>query len=546
MITGLSQRWNPEHGTAGESAGTPGHDAVRAELERILAARDFKASERLRTLLGHLVSLSLAGRHRELSQRHLAETVFARGPDFDPERDAIVRVEIRKLRQALDLYYSKAGKQDPVIISIPTGTYEPRFSWKESSRTLGEVQNQRGEEPIDPMGIAVLPFADLGSEPGSEWIVPGLAAELCTILGRIPELHVSPPYALPEVADTRSRLSWAGETLRVRFALEGAVQGTSGRVRVTVRLHDLVRHRQIWSNRYDRDLSIASRLDIQEDIARDVVSEAVDLFTGAMGRSLRNEAVQSVGRGSVYEAVLAFHRYLHLTSDDAYRIARRALETAVDDDPSAPLLLAMLADLRRAGFSLGFTDERDPMQTVFDLLNRAISLAPDCLPCRVSMCFALLHQRNRAGLMEQVEIILGDAAAPASYRSDVGVPLALSGEWDRGCGLIEAQFEGTRLYPHYLQYPLFLRAYRQGDYEQARRLADGFRPAPFFWQPLLRAAVYGKLDEREEARRQRGELMALRPDCEVQLQRYLSCFIMEDDLVHDLLDGLARAGLHAQ
>lgn len=513
---------------------------MRTQLERLLAARDLKASERLRRLLHHLVALSLEGRQRELTQRDLAETVFGRDSGFDPERDAIVRVEMRKLRQALDLYYSSAGAQDPLRIVIPSGTYVPSFFWQAAARD----RDEREAEADDPMGIALLPFADLGSAPGSEWIVAGLAEELRTILSRIPELRIAPPYAVPEAKDTRGQLSWVSQSLPVRFALEGAVQGAGGRIRVTVRLHDLGRHRQIWSNRYDRDLSTASCLDIQDDIARHVVAEAVDLFTGVMGRSLRDEGAQAaVGRVEIHEAMLAFHRYLHLTSDEAYRAARQALETAVDTAPSEPLLLAMLADLRRAGFSLGFTDEPDPMQSVLDLLSRAISQAPDCLPCRVSLCFALLHQRERADLLQQVETVVGDSAVPASYRSDAGVPLALAGEWDRGCSLIEAKTHGTRLFPHYFQYPFFLRAFSKGEYAQARRLADGFRPAPFFWQPLLRAAVCGKLGDREAAHRHRDALLEIRPGCVPHLRRYLSCYLMEDDLVDDLLDGLILAGL---
>ena len=316
------------------------------------------------------------------------------------------------------------------------------------------------------------------------------------------------------------------------------------RIRATARLHDLVLDRQVWSGRYDRDLSTASLLDIQEDIARNVVAGAADMFTGAIGVSLRSELTPVAdGRLEIYEALLRFHHYLHTTSDEAYSAAREALERTIVSDPGNPMVLSMLADLRRAGYSLGFTDESDPIDLSLSMLRDALSKAPDCLPCRVSLCFALLHKRDKAGLLEQVEIVLHDEGSPASYRSDVAVPLALSGEWKRGCRLIEEQMGDTRLYPHYFQYPFFLRAYRAGDYHEASRIADAFRPAPFFWQPLLRAAVLGKLSRFSAAQEEVQRLLSLRPNAASCLRRYLGCYLMEDDLVDDLVDGLTKAGL---
>ena len=516
--------------------------SIQAQLGRLLGARAFKASERLRRLLEYLVTSRLEGRSQELTQRHLAEHVFGRGTDFDPERDAIVRVEMRKLRKALELYYADAGAEDPVLISIPSGTYQPRIRMARPSGP-GNAGPPAADRP-DPVGIAILPFADLSPDAGRDWLANGIGEELNTILDRIPELHVMPPHTFPAGAGVREMTSRLIAERQVRFALEGSLRCMGDRIRATVRLHDLVRGLQIWSGRYDRDLSTASLLDIQEDIARNVVSGAADMFTGAIGLSLRSELTPMAdGRLEIYEVLLRFHHYLHTTSDEAYHAAREALERTVVTDSANPMVLSMLADLRRAAFSLGFTDEADQVDGSLAMLHEALSKAPDCLPCRVSLCFALLHKRDRAGLLEQVEIVLHDMSSPASYRSDVAVPLALSGEWERGCRLIEEQMGDTRRYPHYFQYPFFLRAYRAGDYDQALCVADTFRPAPFFWQPLLRAAVLGKLGRFDLAQAQVQRLLCLRPDSAPRLRRFLRCYLMEDSLVDELVDGLDKAGL---
>ena len=83
---------------------------------------------RLRQLLRYLVVEEIEGRGERLKAYTIATDVFSRGPDFDPSTDSIVRVEVNRLRQALDHFYRTQGESEQVRITIPKGTYRPRFS----------------------------------------------------------------------------------------------------------------------------------------------------------------------------------------------------------------------------------------------------------------------------------------------------------------------------------------------------------------------------------------------------------------------------------
>ena len=98
---------------------------IRNQLERILQSADFKASEKQRAFLNFVVDEALAGRSSQLKGYTIAVSVYGRPEGFDPQVDPIVRVEARRLRRALDHYYHTAGKNDPVRIEIPTGSYVP-------------------------------------------------------------------------------------------------------------------------------------------------------------------------------------------------------------------------------------------------------------------------------------------------------------------------------------------------------------------------------------------------------------------------------------
>lgn len=105
----------------------PDQREVRAQLRRILASREFAASERMRRFLEFVVSQSLAGNTASLKEYTIGIEVFDRPATFDAAADPIVRVEARRLRSKLDHYYRREGRADEIVIELPKGGYAPRF-----------------------------------------------------------------------------------------------------------------------------------------------------------------------------------------------------------------------------------------------------------------------------------------------------------------------------------------------------------------------------------------------------------------------------------
>ena len=102
--------------------------AVLNELHRAFDRGLDGASERQRNLLSYLVTEELEGRGERLKAYSIATEVLGRPNNFDPQQDSIVRVEIGRLRQALERYYLIEGKDAPIVISIPKGQYRPVFT----------------------------------------------------------------------------------------------------------------------------------------------------------------------------------------------------------------------------------------------------------------------------------------------------------------------------------------------------------------------------------------------------------------------------------
>ncbi len=101
---------------------------VSAALGRILATPPFVRSPRLAQFLRFVVEQRLSGRTDSPKEMEVGVQVFARGTDFDPRIDPVVRVQARLLRFKLHEYYETTGKTDPVRIDLPKGSYLPCFS----------------------------------------------------------------------------------------------------------------------------------------------------------------------------------------------------------------------------------------------------------------------------------------------------------------------------------------------------------------------------------------------------------------------------------
>jgi Tol biopolymer transport system component len=100
--------------------------AVRAQLEKVLASEVFSRSPQLRRFLSFVVEQSLSAQGHTLKESVLAHELYGKGTDFDGGTDPVVRVDARRLRDKLREYYE--GRSDPVVISLPKGSYVPVFS----------------------------------------------------------------------------------------------------------------------------------------------------------------------------------------------------------------------------------------------------------------------------------------------------------------------------------------------------------------------------------------------------------------------------------
>ncbi|MCA8887294.1 MAG: hypothetical protein KDA46_00565 [Parvularculaceae bacterium] len=108
------------------------HD-IRAAMERVRAGSVLRTRARQFELLNYLVCEELEGRGDRLKGYSIGLDVFGQNSDCDAGNKSTVRVEMHRLRQALDLYYLTEGKDETVRIVLEPGAYKPKFIYVDSA-----------------------------------------------------------------------------------------------------------------------------------------------------------------------------------------------------------------------------------------------------------------------------------------------------------------------------------------------------------------------------------------------------------------------------
>src|SRR5258706_2687966 len=96
-------------------------------VTRITESSQFQKCSRLREFLLYACECALQDRAGHLHEQQIGTKVFGRPPEYNTNEDNIVRVSARQLRKRLEEYFASEGREEPVKIIIPKGSYVPVF-----------------------------------------------------------------------------------------------------------------------------------------------------------------------------------------------------------------------------------------------------------------------------------------------------------------------------------------------------------------------------------------------------------------------------------
>jgi TolB-like protein/tetratricopeptide (TPR) repeat protein/tRNA A-37 threonylcarbamoyl transferase component Bud32 len=231
--------------------------------------------------------------------------------------------------------------------------------------------------------VAVLPFANLGGGAEEEFLSDGVTDEIITALTHLEGLRVVSRTSAFAYKRTHRDVRAIGRELHVRSVLEGGVQRKDDRLRVSVRLVNVVDGYLLWSDRYDREMRDV--FVIQDEIAQNVARALRVILTDDERRALARVPTRNV---EAYEAYLRGRSYFRQTRRKSLQYAREMFQRAIALDPSFALAWAGVADC--CSLLNMYFPHREPDLSLADQASaKALALEPDLAEAHAARGFAL-------------------------------------------------------------------------------------------------------------------------------------------------------------
>jgi TolB-like protein/Flp pilus assembly protein TadD len=127
---------------------------------------------------------------------------------------------------------------------------------------------------ISAQSVAVLAFANLSDDKGSEYFSDGISEELLNVLAKVPGLKVSARTSAFYFKGRNTPIPEIAKQLGVAYVVEGSVQRAGDRVKITAQLIKAADGFHLWSEAYTRDMK--DIFAVQDEIAAKIATSLTD------------------------------------------------------------------------------------------------------------------------------------------------------------------------------------------------------------------------------------------------------------------------------
>ncbi|HEV2363278.1 MAG TPA: winged helix-turn-helix domain-containing protein [Caulobacteraceae bacterium] len=443
--------------------------------------------------------------------------------------DAVARL-IAKVRR---LAQSREGGAHFALETLPKVGF--RLTWPPSGEPANLAADGSGPKRGKP-SLAVLPFANLGPDPGQDYFAVGMTEEIVTALGRIRSIFVTGSGSTRGLGAAADPFE-AARRLGVDYILEGSVRRSGAAVRICVTLTDAGRKAQVWGERFEGALDDVFAL--QDRVALGVAG-VIEPAVRAV--ELGYAARRPVDNLGCYE--------LHLQAAALRATLRKAevlkaielLDRALALDPGFAPALGQAASCHSLMVLHNWSEQPEfHRRQGLAMAERAISTGSDDAAVLAQTANALMELDNdlaRARALIGRAVSLNPGCAYAWFVG--GIAALMAGDGDAAARHFHeaAQLDPLSPLGEMAQAHLAMARLAQGDFLEAARLhrETTYRTPRIH---LMMAAVHGDLGNVEEARR---ELALYTAATDVPPEVMVGRSVHHLALRNRILEGLGHAG----
>ena len=277
---------------------------------------------------------------------------------------------MRQLAGKTDFGFEDAGERTLKNISQPVRVYR----LQPPSAVQGGQSLPAQPALPDRASIAVLPFANMSSDPEQEYFADGIVEDIITALSRFRTFAVVARNSTFAYKGRAVDVRTVARDLGVRYVLEGSVRRSGDKVRVTAQLIEGASGAHLWAEKFEG--AVADIFDIQDEITRSVIGLIEPQIRKAEIERARRKRPESIDAWDLYVQALPLVYAANVPGyTDAIVLLDRALALAPDYAPA--LALASWAHEKRKTFGGIAPAGVDDVETSLALAQRALDADPD-------------------------------------------------------------------------------------------------------------------------------------------------------------------------
>ena len=278
------------------------------------------------------------------------------------------------------------GALTAVLVGVAVALFTTRSKSPETLDVKSSVLNveRSAAAPVAAdKSIAVLPFADLSEARNSEYFSDGISEELLNVLAKVPGLRVAARTSAFFFKGKNLPITEIAQKLNVAYVVEGSVQRSGERVKITAQLIKAADGFHVWSDTFTRDLKDVFA--VQEEIAG-LIAKNLSLKLGVTSAA----ATVSVNPAA-FELLLQGRQAWNLRTEEGYARAEEFLNRALALEPNFARAHAALADVwlvRDSSASLiSLFGQRDSpaIRKILTQIERALALDPNSAEAYASL-----------------------------------------------------------------------------------------------------------------------------------------------------------------
>ncbi|HVF71380.1 MAG TPA: tetratricopeptide repeat protein [Chthoniobacterales bacterium] len=295
---------------------------------------------------------------------------------------------------------------------------------------------------VEEKSIAVLPFSSLSADPDNAFFTDGMQDEILANLARVAALKVisRSSVAVYKAGNLRNARE-IGRQLGVAHLLEGSVQRTKNRVRVTAQLVDARTDKHEWAEHYDRDL--ADVFAIQTEIAQAIAAQ-LQARLSPEERAALEPATHDVQAFDLYLRAKQLIASFHQTENWQETLLRavRLLDEAIGRDPNFALAYCWRTSAHDSLYWYGLDRTPERLKLAQSSVQRALALAPDLGEAHLAQALVYYHgQRDYTRAFQELALARRRLPNSAEVFSLAGSIARRQGRWDDALRNLEKAFE---------------------------------------------------------------------------------------------------------